>query len=49
VEIDYRFLVIKDLNGIPTDFLDIAFRIEFWGEPYNLLNYHNNNKASGTS
>jgi hypothetical protein len=38
--------VKPDLRQIATDQLDAGFRIEFWDEPYNLLNDHN--AVSGT-
>lgn len=38
--------VKTDIKKIATEFLDTGFRIEFWDEPDNMLNDHNN--ASGT-
>ncbi len=38
--------VKTDLSHIATDHLDRGFRIEFWDEPYNILNDHT--KVSGT-
>lgn len=38
--------VKPDLDHIAVDYLDQGFRIEFWDEPFNLLNDHN--PAAGT-